>query len=376
MKIGVPKEIKNKEGRVALTPSAAKELVDLGHEVVVEFDAGKASGFGDNLYREAGAELVDAEGAWGADLVVKVKEPLPVEYQYFRQQTVFTFFHLAGVDLGLTKALLKKGTTAIAYETMEDDSGHLPLLAPMSAIAGNMAALMGGYYLAKFNAGKGVLLGNVLGAKQGRVLVVGDGVVGTHAAGVASAMGAEVVVAGINESRMQLLKRTELPEATFILSNEDNLSRYVKESDLVIGAVLCSGEKAPKVISEAMVKSMSEGSVIVDVSIDQGGCVETSIPTTHSDPVFIKHGVVHYCVSNMPGAYPQTATLALVRATLPYVKRIAQAGFSALLEDKGGVKSILACKGRLTNQTVAQALGLMSEYQDINELQMSCAGEA
>ena len=369
MKIGIPKEIKNKEGRVSLTPSAVKELVDLGHEVFVEFDAGVASGFDDRLYKQQGAVLVGAEDAWNTDLVVKVKEPLPSEYQFLKQQLVFTFFHLAGVDPGLTEALLKSGTTAIAYETMEDENGNLPLLAPMSAIAGNMATLMGSYYLAKFNAGKGVLLGKVLGTKHGRVLIVGDGVVGRHAASVASAMGAEVFVAGIDESKMRALKQSELPEVTFIVSNEENLSRYVAESDLVIGAVLCRGAKAPKVISEKMVRSMSEGSVIVDVSIDQGGCVETAIPTTHSDPVFTRHGVVHYCVSNMPGAYPQTATLALVEATIPYVKKIAGSGLSGLLGGhKGMAESILACSGKLTNKTVARALGMMNVYQGVDEL--------
>lgn len=369
MRIGVPKEIKNKEGRVGLTPLAVKELVDLGHVVFVEVGAGIAAGFDDQFYRQQGAVLVEAGEAWDTDLVVKVKEPLPSEYQFLKQQIVFTFFHLAGVDPGLTEALLKNGTTAVAYETMEDEQGNLPLLEPMSAIAGNMAALMGGYYLAKFNAGKGVLLGRILGAKHGRVLIVGDGIVGRHAAGVTSAMGADVFLAGLNESRMQALKQSELPEVSFIISNEENLSRHVAASDLVIGAVLCRGAKAPKVISEKMVKSMSEGAVIVDVSIDQGGCVETSVPTTHSEPVFTRHGIVHYCVSNMPGAYPQTATLALVEATFPYVRKIAGSGLSGLLSgDQGAAKSVLAFGGKLTNKTVARALGMMAAYQDINEL--------
>ncbi|MGR9117593.1 MAG: alanine dehydrogenase [Gammaproteobacteria bacterium] len=372
VKIGVPKETKDKEGRVGLTPSVVKELIALGCKVAVEFDAGQASGFADNLYEEAGAELVSADDAWDNDLVVKIKEPLPSEYHFLGQQTVFTYFHLAGVDPGLTEALLKAGTTAIAYELMEDESGRLPLLAPMSAIAGNMATLMGNYYLAKFNAGKGVLLGKVLGAKHGSVLVVGNGVVGMHAANVACAMGAEVCVAGLNEVRMQALKRAELPEATFILSNEDNLSRYVAESDLVIGAVLHRGAQAPKVITEAMIKSMSEGSVVVDVSIDQGGCIETSFPTTHTDPVFCRHGVLHYCVTNMPGAYPRTATLALVEATFPYVKKIAQLGVAGLVEnDKGAEKSVVAYKGKLTNKAVADALGRVAEYEAVEDLRFN-----
>ena len=367
MRVGVPKEIKDKEGRVGLTPSSVKALVDLGHEVFVEYGAGVASGFDDRFYKQQGAVLVEAKAAWNTDLVVKVKEPLPSEYQYLKKQIVFAFFHLAGVEPELTETLLKNGTTAVAYEMLEDENDNLPLLAPMSAIAGNMAILMGSNYLAKHNAGKGVLLGKVLGEKHGRVLVVGDGVVGLHAASVACGIGANVVVAGVIESRMKRLKRSELPEATFIYSNEKNLSRYIAESDLVIGAVLCRGAKAPKVISEKMVKSMSEGSVIVDVSIDQGGCVETSIPTSHSAPVFIKHGVVHYCVSNMPGAFPQTATLALVNATFPYVRKIASSRIAGLLsEGKGVAKSVLVCKGKLTNDTVADALDMMAVYQDVN----------
>lgn len=370
MKIGVPKEIKDKEGRVGLTPLAVKELTELGHDVVIEHDAGIASGFDNSLYEQAGGMLVDAESAWNCDLVVKVKEPLPSEYSFLHQQMVFTYFHLAGVDPELTNTLIKSGATAIAYETMENASGSLPLLAPMSAIAGNMAAVMGNFYLAKHNAGKGVLLGRILGVKHGRVLVVGDGVVGSHAASVASAMGAEVIVAGLHEAKMRMLKETVLPDVTFILSNEENLSNYIKDSDLVIGAVLRRGAYAPKVISEQMVKSMSEGSVIVDVSIDQGGCVETSVPTTHSKPVFIKHSVVHYCVSNMPGAYPRTATFALGEATFPYVKQLAMSGISALLaENEGVAKSILVYRGKLTNAAVAESLGMMAHYQDIHALQ-------
>ncbi|PKM12502.1 MAG: alanine dehydrogenase [Gammaproteobacteria bacterium HGW-Gammaproteobacteria-3] len=369
MRIGVPKEIKDQEGRVGLTPAVIQELVALDHEVFVETGAGEASGFADQLYEQSGATMVDTESAWDTDLVVKVKEPLPQEYPFLQRQSVFTFFHLAGVDPGLTAALLNNGTTAIAYEALEDDSGGLPLLAPMSAIAGNMATLMGAYYLAEFNAGKGVLLGAVLGQKQGRVLVVGDGIVGTHAASVASAMGAEVVVAGISEDRMRMLKRTMLPQADFILSNEANLSCHVAEADLVVGAVLCRNARAPKVITEQMIKTLSQGSVVVDVSIDQGGCIETSMPTTHSQPVFSKHGVVHYCVSNMPGAYPRTSTLALVAATLPYVAKIAaNKGSKDFDFDPGVAKAVLTCQGKLTNESVAQALGLMADYQAIEAL--------
>lgn len=359
MKIGVPKEIKDKEGRVAITPAGAKYLMEHGHCVVLEAGAGLGSGFADEQYRQAGVQLVSTEEAWAVDLVVKVKEPMPAEYPYLDSQRVFTFFHLAGVTPSLTEELLKKGTTAIAYETLEDEHGRLPILAPMSAIAGNMATLMGSYYLAAFNQGKGIQLGKVLGKPHGKVVVIGDGVVGQHAAQTASGMGAEVFVAGIDQAFMQNIKASVLPDADFFLSTPENISRHIVDADLVVGAVLCRGAHAPKVITEAMIKSMSKGSVVVDVSIDQGGCIETSRPTTHSDPVFIKHGVVHYCVTNMPGAYPRTATMALVDVTLPYILKIADSSKEALLSDKELAKAVNTFDGKIACKAVAEGLGML-----------------
>lgn len=364
MKIGVPKEIKNQEGRVAISPAGVQSLCAQGHILLVEQDAGLHSGFSNSQYQQAGAQLVSAAEAWATELVVKVKEPMACEYPYLDKQRVFTFFHLAGVDPRLTEELLSKGTTAIAYETLEDSAGRLPILAPMSAVAGNMAALMGSYYLAQFNGGKGVQLGKVLGKRHGKVVVIGDGVVGQHAAQTACGMGAQVWVAGIDTAFMAKVKATVLPEAEFFLSSPAVLAQHLSDADLVIGAVLCRGANAPKVISEAMVKAMQPGSVLVDVSIDQGGCIETSRPTTHSEPVFIKHGVIHYCVTNMPGAYPQTSTLALMDATLPYIQKIANtADTAALLADPALAKAINVHNGKITCQAVAEALGMLAYYQ-------------
>lgn len=358
MKIGIPKEIKDQEGRVAMTPQGVQAVCAQGHSVVVETDAGLGAGFSNAQYQAAGAQLVSAAQAWAVDLVVKVKEPLPSEYPYLDTQMVFTFFHLAGVTPTLTEALLAKGTTAIAYETLEDAQGRLPILAPMSAIAGNMATLMGGYYLARFNHGKGLQLGKVLGKPHGKVVVVGDGVVGQHAAQVACGMGAEVWIAGIDEAFMGKLKATVLPDAQFFMSTPDNLSHHIADADLVVGAVLCRGAQAPKLITETMIRSMAEGSVVVDVSIDQGGCIATSKPTSHSHPVFIEHGVVHYCVTNMPGAYPRTATIALEDATLPYTLEIAALGKAGLLAQPHFAKAVNVMDGKITCPAVAQALGL------------------
>lgn len=363
MKIGVPKEIKDQEGRVAITPAGALHLIQQGHCLVVEAGAGAASGFTDEQYEQAGVSMVSAAEAWAADLVVKVKEPMPSEYSYLDRQLVFTFFHLAGVDPGLTLELLKKGTTAIAYETLEDEHGRLPILAPMSAVAGNMATLMGSYYLARFNQGKGIQLGNVLGKRHGKVVVIGDGVVGQHAAQVACGMGANVFVAGIDPVFMQKVKANVLPDASFFLSTPENIGAHLVDADLVVGAILCRGAHAPKVISEAMIASMETGSVIVDVSIDQGGCIETSRPTTHSDPVFVTHGVVHYCVTNMPGAYPRTSTIALMDATLPYILKIADTGKELLMRDNVLFTGVNTLDGAITCKAVAEGLGMLDIYQ-------------
>ena len=368
MKIGVIKEIKDKENRVALTPEGAKKLVDAGHKVLVEENAGINSGFSNDEYKNTGAEIVGTETAWSADLVVKVKEPLEQEYKFLKSQMVFTYFHLAGVTRTLTDALLKNKTTAIAYETVEDNYNRLPLLAPMSAVAGNMAVQVGSYYLAKFNNGKGILIGEVLGHFYGKVVIIGDGVVGRHAAKTAYGMGANVYIFGRHEERMDNLREFIGRKAHVLLSTPENIAEHIKDTDLVVGAVLLPGAKAPWVVTEEMVKTMQPGSVIVDVSIDQGGCIETSKPTTHSNPVFVKHGVTHYCVTNMPGAYPRTSTMALTNATLPYFLKLADKGINALKEDKGFAKGLNTYNGFIAYKPVAEALNLMDKYKEFKEL--------
>lgn len=368
MKIGIVKEIKDKENRVSVTPEGVKALTQAGHTVLVETKAGTGSGFSDQEYQQAGAVLGSAKDVWSVDLVVKVKEPLESEYSFLKGQLVFTFFHLAGVSESLTDALLKTKTTAIAYETLEDDQGRLPILAPMSAVAGNMAALMGSYYLAKFNQGKGMQLGTVLGKQYGKVLIIGDGVVGQHAAQVASSMGAKVYMAGKHEGKGRQLKETTLPKIEFFLSSQNSIMEHLADVDLIVGAVLLRGARAPYVITEDMVRQLQEGTVIVDVSIDQGGCVETSRPTSHSNPVFVKHGVVHYCVTNMPGAYPRTSTMALMEATMPYLLKLANEGFESFTNDKGLSKAVNTYNGFLTCKPVAEELGLEEKYREIEEL--------
>jgi alanine dehydrogenase len=358
VRVGVVKEIKDNENRVALTPDGAAALSARGHEVLVERGAGLGCGFEDAEYEAAGATLAVAGDAWGAELVVKVKEPLEAEYAYLGEQILFTYLHLAGVDEGLTRALLAAGTTAIAYETVRDADGRLPLLAPMSAVAGSMAPLMGDFYLAKFNGGRGTLIARILDEPNGKVVVIGDGVVGRHAAQVASALGArDIVMLGRRSERAEELERGT-PRLRFVMSTPASVAAEVVDADLVIGAVLIQGAKAPRVVTEAMVKSMPKAAVIVDVSIDQGGCVATSRPTSHSNPVFLRHDVIHYCVTNMPGAYPRTSTLALTRATLPYVLKIADGGLEAVWADPDFAQGVNVHDGRITHEAVAEALGL------------------
>jgi alanine dehydrogenase len=361
VKIGVAKEIKDNENRVGLTADGAAELVGAGHEVRVERGAGLGCGIADADYESAGATLVDVADAWGADLVVKVKEPTSAEFGYLQGQIVFTYFHLAGVDVALTDALLASDTTAIAYETVEDNNGRLPLLAPMSAVAGSMAPLMGSYYLARFNGGRGMLIGDILGQHYGKVVVIGDGVVGQHAAKVAGAMGGRVVILGLQPERAESLAHLA-PNLEYVMSNEDSLRTHLPDTDLLVGAVLVEGARAPHLVSEAMVASMPDGSVIVDVSIDQGGCIETARPTSHSDPVYVEHGVTHYCVTNMPGAYPRTSTFALTAATLPYAKRLADGGVEAALSDAAFAKGINTHGGKITCRPVAEALDKLDRY--------------
>ena len=357
MQIGVVKEIKDQEHRVALTPAGAAQLVASGHEVCVNASAGVGSGFTDEQYREAGARLVSVEEAWAADLVLKIKEPLAQEYALLGSNILFTYLHLAGVDPVLTEALLAAGTTAIAYETVEDADGSLPLLAPMSAIAGNMAVSVGSHYLACHSGGKGIQLAEVLGERNGRVMVIGLGSVGQHAARMASGMGAEVFVFGRKGADQQWAESHPLGGMRFVESNPDSIADYIVDMDLVVGAVLRVGERAPHLVTRAMVESMQPGSVIVDVSVDQGGCVETSRPTSHSEPVFTQYDVIHYCVTNMPGAYPRTATRALTDRTLPYVLRLAEHGIGALDQDAGFLKGVNTRDGKVTCAAVAQALG-------------------
>jgi len=364
MKIGVLKEIKEKENRVALTPDGAQTLVAAGHSVRVQAGAGAGSGFADENYTQAGAQLVSADVAWDSDLVLKVKEPLEQEYERLHGQMLFTYLHLAGVTPSLTQALLERGTTAIAYETVEDDHGKLPLLAPMSAVAGNMAVTMGNYYLARFNHGKGMLLSRIFNERYGKVLVIGDGVVGRHSARVADAMGAHVYIVGRHTERVPELQREISKDIHFVLSEADNIAAELRDTDLLVGAVLRRGARAPHVVTEAMVQTMQPGSVIVDVSIDQGGCVETSHPTTHSDPVYEQHGVIHYCVANMPGAYPRLSTIALTNATLPYALKLADSGLDALRTDQGFGKGLNTHDGHITCRAVAEALNLVDRFRE------------
>ena len=363
MKVGVLKEIKVQEHRVALTPAGAERLVEAGHEVIVETSAGVGSGFSDGEYEAAGASRATAVEAWDSDLVLKVKEPLEREYPHLARQIVFTYLHLAGVAGSLTETLLERGTTAVAYETVEDEAGTLPLLAPMSAVAGNMAITVGNHYLAKVHGGKGVLLGHVLGTGSGKVVVLGDGVVGRNAARTADRLGAEVHVAGLRPERKPELERAISPHVRFFLSEPEAIAARLSDADVVVGAVLLRGSRAPRIVTEAMVRGMAPGSVIVDVSIDQGGCVETARPTSHADPVYVLHGVTHYCVTNMPGAYPRTSTIALTDATLPYVLRLADGGVGALADDPAFAKGLSTYQGRITSEGVATALGMMEAYE-------------
>jgi len=363
MQIGIPKEIKDRENRVAVTPQGVEQLIDAGHSVKIEHGAGLGSGFLDAAFEAAGAQLVSAKSAWQSELVIKVKEPLEQEYRFLDEQILFTFLHLAGVTLSLTEQLLKRKTTAVAYETVQDKQGRLPLLAPMSAIAGNTAVIMGNYHLASSNGGRGTQLGQVFGQSHGKVLVVGDGVVGMHAAKAADGLGAQVAIIGIDAAKEALLKQQISPQIKFQLSTPENLMREIADADLVIGAVLLPGAKAPDVISREMVKAMQPGSVIVDVSIDQGGCVETARPTSHSDPIYIEHGVIHYCVTNMPAAYPRTATMALTTATLPFVKMLAGDGIDALRKTPHFALGLNTYQGKITCQAVAESLDMMAQYR-------------
>jgi alanine dehydrogenase len=359
MTIGLPKEIKSREYRVALAPSTAYQLVKRGHTVVVESQAGAGSGYPDAEYAHAGATLVDTHAAVfeEADLIVKVKEPLPEEYPLLRTgQILFTYLHLAA-DRALTEALLKSGVTGIAYETIEVNR-RLPLLEPMSEIAGRMSILVGGYFLAKHHGGSGTLLGGVPGVLPGKVVVLGGGVSGINAARMAIGLGADVTILEVDLERMRFLDIT-LHTSHTLYSSESHLTDLLPAVDLLIGAVLVPGAKAPRLISREMLRCMRPGSVLVDIAIDQGGCAETSHPTTHDHPVFVEEGVTHYCVANMPGAYARTATQALTNVTHRYVELLADHGVAeACRLQPALVGGINIQGGKVTCQAVAAAHGL------------------
>jgi len=370
MIIGVPKEIKNNENRVALTPAGVTALIQDGHKVVVEESAGVGSGFKDESFTAAGAMILgSAKDVFDtADMIVKVKEPLPQEYDLFKEgQILFTYLHLAP-EYELTKALLEKKVVGIAYETVQLPNGSLPLLAPMSEIAGRMSVQVGAQFLAKQYGGKGVLPSGVPGVPPAKVTVVGGGVVGANAAKIAAGMGADVTIVEKSPERLRILDDLFNFRVKTVVSNYYNLMNAVKEADLLIGAVLLPGAIAPKVVTKEMVMQMSEGSVIVDVAIDQGGCVETIDKiTTHDNPTFVKYGVVHYSVANMPGAVARTSTLALTNATLPYVLKIANCGYkNTILSDQALFKGVNVYHGKVTYKGVADSLGL--EYMPLSEL--------
>jgi alanine dehydrogenase len=359
MIIGVPKEIKQQEYRVALLPSGAYQLTKRGHQVIVECGAGVGAGFPDSEYMQAGAKMVDSHKAVfeKADMIVKVKEPLPSEFKLLRpKQILFTYLHLAA-DRTLTEALMKSGSTCIAYETLEVNR-RLPLLEPMSEIAGRMSILVGGYFLAKHFGGSGILLGGVPGVLPGKVVVLGGGSSGINAARMAQGMGADVTILEVDLERMRFLDIT-LHTAHTLYSNESHLMELLPDVDLLIGAVLVPGAKAPKLITREMLRKMHPGSVLVDIAIDQGGCAETSHPTTHEKPVYVEEGVTHYCVANMPGAYARTATQALTNATFRYIETLADLGLAdACAKYPALVSGINVKNGKVTHKAVAEAHGM------------------
>jgi len=361
MKIGIPKEIKTNENRVALVPAGAAALVADGHTVTVETGAGLGSGFSDAQYLAAGAHIArDADAVWAAaELIVKVKEPIEPECPRIRSgQTLFTYFHFAASEQ-LTRAHLASGATCIAYETVELPSHELPLLTPMSEVAGRMAVQEGAKYLEKLHGGRGLLLGGVPGVPPGKVVILGGGVVGVNAAKIAAGMGASVILLDLSLERLRHLSEVMPANVQLIFSNRHNLLEHIAGADLVIGAVLIHGAVAPRLIRREDLKTMRPGAVIVDVSIDQGGCVETMHPTTHENPTFIVDGIVHYGVANMPGGVPLTSTLALTNATLPYVQQLANKGCKqALKQSTALLKGLNIIAGKVTHKKVAEAFGL------------------
>ncbi len=361
MIIGVPKEIKANENRVALTPAGALELVKRGHTVYVETGAGVSSGFDDSDYIEAGAQILgSAQEVWAiAEMIMKVKEPIASEYGLCREnQLIFTYFHFASSE-ELTRAMMNSGAICLAYETVETKDRQLPLLIPMSEVAGRMAVQEGAKYLEKPVKGRGVLLGGVPGVEPGKVLIIGGGVVGTQAAKMAAGLGAQVTILDVNLARLRYLSDVMPPNVTTLFSNEYTIRRLVQTHDLIIGAVLIPGALAPKVITRDMLRLMRPGTVIVDVAVDQGGCIETTRPTTHDHPTYIIEDVVHYCVANMPGAVPFTSTVALTNATLPYALQLADKGWErACRENRELFLGLNIVRGKIVYKSVAEAFGL------------------
>jgi alanine dehydrogenase len=367
--VGIPKEIKDMEGRVSMQPDGVAELVHHGHEVYVQAGAGEGAGFSDEEYEEADARLVDGpdEVFESSDLIVKVKEPVPEEYDRFREgHQLFTYLHLAA-DKGLTEFLMERRINSIAYETVEASDGSLPLLTPMSEVAGRMSVQAAAHHLESPQGGAGLLLGGVPGTPAAKVTIIGGGVVGTEAAKIALGMRALVSVLDISPKRLAYLSDIFEGRADLVIPNRARTAAYVRQADVVIGAVLVHGAKAPKLVTREMVASMRPGSVVADVAIDQGGCIETARPTTHSDPTYVEEGVVHYCVANIPGAVARTSTLALTSATLPYLIRIADKGIEgAATEDEALAKGLSTLGGDLVSEPVAEAHNL--SYTDAEKL--------
>ncbi len=360
MIIGVPKEIKTREYRVGMVPATARTLIAAGHKVFIERGAGEGSGIPDAEYQRMGAELVkSADDLWKrAEMIVKVKEPVAPEYERIQTgQIIYTYFHLAAVP-ELAKVLVKKKVAAVAYETIQLDDGSLPLLRPMSEIAGKMSIQVGAACLEKEHGGKGILLGGVPGVRRGRVTIIGGGVVGTNAAKMAVGLGAEVTILDVNLQQLAYLDDVFLGRVTTLYSDSENIARAVRESDLVVGGVLIPGGKAPKLVSKELIGEMSKGAVVVDVAVDQGGCIETCKPTTHDHPTYEVSGVVHYCVANMPGAVPQSSTFALTNTTARYAKKIADLGLvDALKSDSALAKGVNTLDGQVVYEAVARDLG-------------------
>lgn len=369
MIVGLPKEIKDNEYRVGLTPAGVRALADAGHRVIVEKNAGEGSGFEDALYERAGGSILDsADDIWGqGEMIVKVKEPIEPEYPRMREgQLLFTYLHLAP-DHKLTEQLLQRKVTGIAYETITDKRGTLPLLTPMSEVAGRMAIQVGAHYLEKMSGGRGILLGGVPGVPAARVVIIGGGVVGTNAAKMAVGLGAHVTIIDNNLERLRELDDIFLSKISTLASSAYMIHDAVSQADLIVGAVLVPGAAAPRLVTRGMLKDVPNGAVIVDVAVDQGGCIETTHPTTHSKPTYYVEGVLHYCVANMPGAVPRTSTFALTNATLPYALKLANKGFPAAIANDPDLKAgVNTYAGKLTYEAVAVDQG--REYTPLDDL--------